>query len=38
GLVKALKILKDVKGISFVQFTSMDVVRHPVVQINIERY
>ena len=38
GLVKALKILKDVKGISFVHLTAMDVVRHPVVQRIIERY
>ena len=38
GLKKALHILKDVKGISFVYLTALDVVRHPVVQRIIERY
>ena len=38
GLIKALKILKGVKGISFIHLTAMDVVRHPVVQRIIERY
>lgn len=38
GLKKALHILKDVKGIRFVYLTSLDVVRHPVVQRIIERY
>ena len=38
GLIKALRILKGVKGISFVELTALDVVRHPVVQRIIERY
>ena len=38
GLKRAIKILKDVKGIRFVYLTSLDVVRHPVVQRIIERY
>ncbi len=32
GLVQAQKILQDVEGISFVQFSEADVVRHPLVQ------
>lgn len=38
GLVRAMNILNDVKGISFIHLTAMDVVRHPVVQRIIERY
>lgn len=38
GLVRALDILEGVKGISFIHLSAMDVVRHPVVQIIIERY
>lgn len=38
GLVRAMDILNDVKGISFIHLTAMDVVRHPVVQRIIERY
>lgn len=38
GLLRALDILKDVKGISFIRLSPMDVVRHPVVQRIIERY
>lgn len=38
GLVRALDILEGVKGISFIHLSSMDVVRHPVVQRIIERY
>lgn len=38
GLVKAMKILENVKGIQFIHLTAMDVVRHPVVQRIIERY
>ena len=37
-LIKTLKIIKGVKGISFVELTALDVVRHPVVQRIIERY
>ena len=38
GLVRAMNILNNVKGISFIYLTAMDVVRHPVVQRIIERY
>ena len=38
GLIKALRILMGVNGISFVELTALDVVRHPVVQRIIERY
>lgn len=38
GLKKAIQILSDVKGISFIHLSAMDVVRHPVVSRIIERY
>lgn len=38
GLIKAMHILKGVKGIRFVYMSAIDVVRHPVVQRIIERY
>nr|WP_236747712.1 PhoH family protein [Acetilactobacillus jinshanensis] len=38
GLVQARTILKNVKGIHFVQFTSQDVVRHPIVARIINAY
>lgn len=38
GLVQAMGILKDVNHIEFVQFTSDDVVRHPVVAAIINAY
>ncbi len=38
GLKRALHLLKDVDGIEFVYLTSLDVVRHPVVQRIIDRY
>jgi len=38
GLVHVAEVLKDVDGIDFVQFDSVDVVRHPLVQKIIERY
>lgn len=38
GLVHALRILKDIKGISFVQFQRGDVVRHKLVKRIIEAY
>ena len=38
GLVRAMDILNNVKGISFIHLTAMDVVRHPVVQRIIDRY
>lgn len=38
GLKNAVKVLKDVEGISFTRFESSDVVRHPLVQRIIEAY
>ena len=38
GLRTAERILKDIKGISFQNFTSIDVVRHPLVQKIIDAY
>lgn len=38
GLLHASKVLKDVKGISFIYFTSKDVVRHPLVQQIVDAY
>lgn len=38
GLVTVSKILKDVKGIDFVNLSKNDIVRHPLVQRIIEAY
>lgn len=38
GLVDALKILANVRGIAFTQFTSADVVRHPMVARIVDAY
>ncbi len=38
GLVTAINILRDVKGINIVEFEHIDVVRHPLVQKIIQRY
>lgn len=38
GLVHVSEVLKDVEGIEFVEFDTVDVVRHPLVQKIIERY
>lgn len=38
GLVSAEKILKNVEGIEFMNFSSIDVVRHPLVQRIIDAY
>jgi phosphate starvation-inducible PhoH-like protein len=38
GLVEALKILRDIKGIEVVEFTREDVVRHRLVQEIIRAY
>jgi phosphate starvation-inducible PhoH-like protein len=38
GLVDAAQILKNVRGIAFTQFTSADVVRHPLVARIVEAY
>ena len=38
GLVEAKQVLKDVRGIAMTQFSSEDVVRHPLVQKIINAY
>jgi Phosphate starvation-inducible protein PhoH, predicted ATPase len=38
GLVEAIKVLKGVEGIGFVQFGREDVVRHPIVARIIKAY
>ncbi len=38
GLMHAIEVLKDVKGISFTRFMPHDVVRHPLVQSVVEAY
>lgn len=38
GLAHAVKVLEDVKGIAITQFTSRDVVRHPLVARIVDAY
>jgi phosphate starvation-inducible PhoH-like protein len=38
GLVDAVHVLKDVRGIAFTQFSSADVVRHPLVGRIVDAY
>ena len=38
GLSQASRILKNVKGLEFMYFTSSDIVRHPLVQRIIDAY
>ncbi|RZT43081.1 PhoH family protein [Cupriavidus agavae] len=38
GLVEAQHVLRDVRGVSFTRFTSIDVVRHPLVARIVEAY
>ncbi len=38
GLLNAKELLSGIKGIGFCELTSLDVVRHPLVQQIIERY
>jgi len=38
GLQEAIGILKDVKGISFIHFSSIDVIRHRIVRDIIDAY
>jgi phosphate starvation-inducible PhoH-like protein len=38
GLIEAVKILQNVRGIAFTQFTSTDVVRHPLVARIVDAY
>ncbi|MFW6327421.1 MAG: PhoH family protein, partial [Bacteroidota bacterium] len=38
GLVKALEILKDIRGMSFVEFDQRDIVRHRLVKSIVDAY
>ena len=38
GLVEARRILAEVRGIAFTEFTAADVVRHPLVQQIVKAY
>ena len=38
GLIDAVHVLKDVRGIGFTQFNSSDVVRHPLVARIVDAY
>lgn len=38
GLVEAVEVLKDIKGIGFVKLGGVDVVRHPLVKDIIDAY
>ena len=38
GLIDAVRVLKDVRGIAFTQFSSADVVRHPLVARIVDAY
>lgn len=38
GLIEACYLFNDVKQISIVKFEKLDVVRHPLVQIIIDKY
>jgi phosphate starvation-inducible PhoH-like protein len=38
GLIEALKILENVRGIAFTHFSSADVVRHPLVARIVDAY
>jgi phosphate starvation-inducible PhoH-like protein len=38
GLVDAMHVLKDVRGIAFTHFSSVDVVRHPLVARIVDAY
>ncbi|KAA9132470.1 PhoH family protein [Marinihelvus fidelis] len=38
GIKQAIEVLRDVEGVSFTWFKSVDVVRHPMVQKIVEAY
>ena len=38
GLIQASRLLKNLKGISIIQFEKVDVIRHPLVQKVLSRY
>jgi phosphate starvation-inducible PhoH-like protein len=38
GLVEAMKVVRDIEGISFIHFDERDVVRHKLVQQIVKAY
>jgi len=38
GLVEAARVLRDVKGLTFVEFSGRDIIRHPMVQRIVDAY
>ena len=38
GLLKSMEILRDIKGIDFIEFDENDIVRHPLVKKIINRF
>jgi len=38
GLIEALRILKDIPGIAFIEMTKKDIVRHKLVTRIVEAY
>ena len=38
GMIDAVKILKSVKGIHFINLSNKDVVRHPLIQRIVKAY
>ena len=38
GLIQAMKILKDIKGISIVEFDERDIIRHHLVKYIVKAY
>jgi phosphate starvation-inducible PhoH-like protein len=38
GLVEAARVLRGVKGLTFVEFQGTDIIRHPMVQRIVEAY
>ena len=38
GLRQAMETLRGVKNVSIIEFESIDIVRHPIVQEIVERY
>jgi phosphate starvation-inducible PhoH-like protein len=38
GLVKALNILKNIHGISMIEFDTRDIIRHPLVKYIVNAY
>ena len=38
GLVQALRVLRNVRGVGRIEFTKADIVRHPLVQRIVDAY